>query len=206
MSSTNGVVGQHLDRKDFFKSYIKNLHEILTDLELKDVEQVVECFLLARKEKKTIFFIGNGGSASTASHFAQDLGEVGRKADQPGFKTLSLTDNISLISAVGNDHGYDKIFTIQMAELFSPGDVLVAISASGNSPNVVSAVEFAKKVGGKTIGFIGFDGGKLKKLCDHVIHAKTEAGAYGPVEDVHLIMDHMITSFLIAMLSSKATT
>ncbi|MBF0504268.1 MAG: SIS domain-containing protein [Candidatus Omnitrophica bacterium] len=190
-------------RKDYFKNYIKHLHEILMGLDLHEVEKVVDCFLLARKNKRTIFFIGNGGSAATASHFAQDIGEVGRKAKVTGFKSLSLTDNTSLITAAANDHGYDKIFTVQLEELFSPGDVLVAISASGNSPNVVSAVEFAKKAGGITIGFIGFSGGKLKSLCEHVIHVKTQIGEYGPVEDVHLIMDHLIQSYLISLLSDK---
>ena len=175
----------------------------MISLDLNEIEAVENCFLLARKNKKTVFFIGNGGSAATASHFAQDLGEVGRKAKVPGFKSLSLTDNTSLITAAGNDHGYDKIFTVQLEELFGAGDVLVAISASGNSPNVVNAVEFAKKAGGITIGFIGFSGGKLKDICDHVIHAKTPSGEYGPVEDVHLIMDHLIQSHLIATLSNK---
>jgi D-sedoheptulose 7-phosphate isomerase len=192
-----------VNSKDYFKKYFEHLHEILISLDLNEIEAVENCFLLARKNKKTVFFIGNGGSAATASHFAQDLGEVGRKAKVPGFKSLSLTDNTSLITAAGNDHGYDKIFTVQLEELFGAGDVLVAISASGNSPNVVNAVEFAKKAGGITIGFIGFSGGKLKDICDHVIHAKTPSGEYGPVEDVHLIMDHLIQSHLIATLSNK---
>ena len=206
MNSLKHVFSRSVSRKDYFKGYMESLHGILTDMDLNDIDDVVNCFLSTRKNKKTIFFIGNGGSAATASHFAQDLGEVGRKANKPGFKTLSLTDNISMISAAGNDHGYDRIFTIQMEELFSPGDVLVAISASGNSPNVVNAVEFAKKAGGKTVGFIGFNGGKLKSLCHHVVHVKTEIGEYGPVEDAHLIMDHLITSYLISMLSDSSAT
>ena len=206
MNSLKQIFNQSAGRKDYFKGYIGNLYEILMDMDLNDVDSVVDCFLSARRNKKTIFFIGNGGSAATASHFAQDLGEVGRKANKPGFKTMSLTDNISMISAAGNDHGYDKIFTIQMEELFSPGDVLVAISASGNSPNVVNAVEFAKKAGGKTIGFIGFDGGKLKNLCDHIVHVKTDISEYGPAEDAHLIMDHLIASYLISMLSDRSVT
>jgi D-sedoheptulose 7-phosphate isomerase len=191
--------------KDYFRGYFKHVNDVLLNLDLNDIDGVVECFLTTRKNKKTIFFAGNGGSAATASHFAQDLGEVGRKSNKPGFKTLSLTDNVSLISAIGNDYGYDKIFTIQLVELFSAGDVLVAISASGNSPNMINAVEYAKNANGKTIGIIGFDGGKLKDLCDHVIHVKTGTGEYGPVEDVHMIMDHLITSYLIYMLSDDAT-
>jgi D-sedoheptulose 7-phosphate isomerase len=186
---------------DYFSSYYSYLNQLLMNLDPQAINNVIDCFLTARKNKQTIFFAGNGGSASTASHFAQDLGEVGRKANKPGFKTLSLTDNVSLLSAIGNDYGFDKIFTVQLSELFSPGDVFVAISASGNSPNVINATEFAKKTGGKTIGLVGFDGGKLKNLCDYIIHVKTDAGEYGPVEDVHMIMDHLIVSYLIFRLS-----
>lgn len=205
MNSLTHIVSHFAGSKDYFKGYIGHLYDILMNLDLNDIDSVIECFLTARKNKKTIFFAGNGGSAATASHFAQDLGEVGRKSNRPGFKTLSLTDNVSLISAIGNDYGYDKIFTIQLSELFSANDVLVAISASGNSSNVVSAIEFAKKAGGKTIGLIGFEGGKMKNLCDHVIHVKTNIGEYGPVEDVHMIMDHLITSYLILMLSNESS-
>jgi D-sedoheptulose 7-phosphate isomerase len=91
---------------------------------------------------------------------------------------------------------------VQLSELFNTGDVLVAISASGNSPNVIGAVEFARKAGGKTVGLVGFDGGKMKEMCDHVIHVRTETGEYGPVEDVHMVMDHLITSYLILRMSN----
>lgn len=194
---------QSRERSDYVNSYISYLNGLLIDLDHSAISNVVDCFLTARKKRQTIFFIGNGGSAATASHFAQDLGEVGRKAKVQGFKTLSLADNVSLLSAVGNDYGFDKIFTIPLLELFNAGDVLVAISASGNSPNVVNAVKFAKNAGGGTVGIVGFDGGKLKNLCDHVIHVKTDIGKYGPVEDVHMIMDHLITSYLISRLSGK---
>lgn len=201
MKHLKNIFAQCNEKQDYFRSYFSYLNEILTAIDAKSISNVINCFLEARDNKGTIFFAGNGGSASTASHFAQDLGEVGRKSNKPGFRTLSLTDNISLLSAIGNDYGFEKIFSIQLSELFSPGDVLVAISASGNSPNVVNAVEFAKKAGGKTIGIVGFDGGKMKDICDHVIHVKTNAGEYGPAEDVHMIMDHLITSYLILKLS-----
>lgn len=190
-------------KPDYFRLYFSYLNELLTAIDTESISGVIDCFLTARDNNRTIFFAGNGGSASTASHFAQDLGEVGRKTNKPGFRTLSLTDNISLLSAIGNDYGFDKIFSIQLSELFSQGDILVAISASGNSPNVVNAVEFARKAGGKTIGLVGFDGGKMKNMCDHVIHVKTDVGTYGPAEDAHMIMDHLITSYLILKLSDN---
>lgn len=202
MEDLKKMFSRSVERHDYFTSYFQHINEIMMDLDPHAIGSVIDCFLTARDNKQTIFFAGNGGSASTASHFAQDLGEVGRKAKVPGFKTLSLTDNVSLLSAIGNDYGFDKIFTIQLLELFNPGDVLVAISASGNSPNVVDAVKFAKDAGGKTIGLVGFDGGKIKDFCDHIIHVKTGAGEYGPVEDVHMIMDHLITSYLIFRMSN----
>jgi len=202
MENLKKIFLQSSKRHDYFTSYFQYVNEIMMNLDQQAISDVVDCFLEARTNKQTIFFAGNGGSASTASHFAQDLGEVGRKAKIPGFKTLSLTDNISLLSAIGNDYGFDKIFTVQLLELFCRGDVLVAISASGKSPNVINVVEFAKNAGGKTVGLVGFDGGKMKNLCDHVIHVKTGIGEYGPVEDIHIIMDHLITSYLIFKMSN----
>jgi len=184
-------------RTDFYRAYCDHLYQLLQSLDYDAVAGVVDCFLNARQDGNKIFFAGNGGSAATSSHFAQDLAEVGRKVGLRGFKTLSLTDNVSAISAIGNDYGYEEIFTKQMAELFCRGDVLVSISASGNSPNVVKATKYAKELGGKTIALVGFDGGQMKSLCDHVIHVKSPAKEYGPVEDIHMVIDHMITSYLI---------
>ena len=203
MKHLKDLYAQCNGKPDYFQSYFSYLNELLTAIDSDSITGVIDCFLTARDNNRTIFFAGNGGSASTASHFAQDLGEVGRKTNKPGFRTLSLTDNISLLSAIGNDYGFEKIFSIQLSELLSPGDVLVAISASGNSPNVVKAVEFAKEAGGKTVGLVGFDGGKMREICDHVIHVKTDIGAYGPAEDAHMIMDHLITSYLILKLSGN---
>jgi len=180
----------------YYENYCKYVTQVMGSLDWNAIANVSECFFNARQRGSTIFFIGNGGSAATASHFAQDLAEVGRKAKVKSFRTLSLTDNVPYITAVGNDYGYDKVFSIQLTELFNPGDVLVAISASGNSPNVLDAVKYAKEKDGPTIGLVGFDGGKLAGLCDYVIHAVSSKGEYGPVEDIHMILDHMITSYL----------
>lgn len=190
----------------YFEYYRKYLMQLMNSISIKAIVDVAECFLRARRRSSMIFFIGNGGSAATASHFAQDLAEAGRKAKTKSFKTLSLTDNIPFITAAGNDYGYDKIFVVQLLELFKAGDVLVAISASGNSLNVIEAVKYAKEKGGTTIGLVGFDGGELLKLCDHAIHVKSQIGKYGPVEDIHLILSHMITSFLMLKLKTTKKT
>ena len=185
------------DSSDYLKNYSEYLNELLSKLDYKKVSSVIDCFLQARKNDATIFFAGNGGSAATASHFSQDLSEVGKKSGGKLFRTISLTDNVSFITAMGNDYGYETIFVEQMKNLFHKNDVLVVISASGNSPNVIEAVKFAKDLAGTTIGLVGFDGGELSKLCNHLLHVPTFKGEYGPTEDIHLILDHMITSFIM---------
>jgi len=197
------IFEESMNEADYFTGYFNYLNDLQMKLNATNINDVINCFITAREKGKTIYFAGNGGSAATASHFAQDLGGVGRKADVKSFKTISLTDNVTLLTAIGNDYGYENIFSIQLSELFSKGDVLVVISASGNSPNVIAAVKQAKEMGGDTIGLVGFDGGRLLEMCDHVIHVKTNKGEYGPVEDIHMILDHMVTSFLAFKLMSE---
>lgn len=187
----------------FFKDYSKHLGKLLNGIDTKHINKISEVILEARKNNNTIFFIGNGGSAATASHFAQDLAEVGRKIKTKVFNSISLTDNISAITATANDHGYNNIFSVQMQGIFKRGDVLIAISASGNSPNILEAVKFAKERGGTVIGLTGFDGGKLLPMCDYFICAKTEKGEYGPVEDIHMIFDHILTTYLYYKLKEE---
>ena len=131
------------------------------------------------------------------------MASVGRKINRKLFKTLSLADNTSYITALANDYGYDKIFAYQLEQLLQKGDVLIAISASGNSQNLIEAVKYANGEGVTTIGMLGFDGGKLLPLCDYNIHVKTEIGEYGPVEDIHLFIDHIITGYLIERLMQE---
>jgi len=186
------------DAAENLKKYCMYVANLLSRLNFESINKIIDCFCEARDRDSTIFFIGNGGSAATASHFAQDLAEVGRKTGKKEhFRALSLTDNISFITAMGNDYGYEKIFTGQLDNLFKKDDVLVAISASGNSKNILEAVKLVKILGGITIGIVGFDGGQLKNLCDILVHVESNKGEYGPVEDLHLVIDHMITSYII---------
>ena len=122
--------------------------------------------------------------------------KAGRRDGQPGFRAISLTDNVALMTAIANDDGYENVFTGQMRDLFKKGDMLVAISASGNSPNVLAAAKVAHELGGEVVGITGFDGGELRRLSDCVVHVPSEKGEYGPVEDVHMILDHLLTSYL----------
>ena len=203
MNHLKQIFEEGMNETDYFTGYFNYLNDLQMKLNVADINDVINCFITAREKGKTIYFAGNGGSAATASHFAQDLGEVGRKANVKSFKTISLADNVSLITAIGNDYGYEKIFSIQLSGLFNKGDVLVVVSASGNSPNVIDAVKQANEMGGKTIGLVGFDGGKLLEMCDYVIHVKTNKGEFGPVEDLHMILDHMVTSFLVFKLMNE---
>lgn len=180
---------------DFAKTYGSYLSEILGKLDFSEVGKMIEAILEAREKGAQIFFIGNGGSAATASHFANDISVGTRVAEKP-FKAMSLTDNVAVLTAVANDDGYEQVFTKQLQNFCRPGDILVAISASGNSPNIIHTVQYAKNKGLKIIGLTGFDGGKLKSLSDISIHVQTRKGEYGPVEDVHMFVDHLIGSYL----------
>jgi len=182
----------------YISSYFKHLTQILSELDLSSIEKFIGLLLSARKEGKNVYFIGNGGSAATASHFANDLA-IGTRSKKLPFKVMSLIDNSSVITAIGNDYGYEQVFVKQLEACLGSGDLLVAISASGNSPNILKAVEYTKENNGITIGLTGFDGGELKKIVDHVIHVPTVKGDYGPVEDVHMILDHVVGNYLMQM-------
>lgn len=184
--------------KQFGIEYIKRLTNRLNQTDIDAIGKLLEVCERARVRGKTIYFAGNGGSAATASHFAADfLGANVKKGITPAFKTVSLCDNAAVTLAFGNDFGYDSIFEYQLRSLFQSEDVLVVISASGNSPNVVKAVEWANTNGGITFGLVGFDGGKLLEICHHSALCKTEKGEYGPVEDFHMIVDHIINTYIL---------
>lgn len=189
--------------KDYFKRYCDYVRKLLSEIDVGSVKRVVDCFLEARDNDKTIYFAGNGGSASTAAHFAQDMAEIGRKIRGKGFRTQSINDNVAALTAISNDYSYDNVFSMQIQYNFDKGDVLVVISASGNSPNVIKAVNLAKEKGGATIGLVGFDGGRLAQMCDHLVHVKSQKGEYGPVEDIHLVLNHMIVSYLMMELKKE---
>ena len=180
----------------FSKSYFKYLQSVINNVETAEVGRFIETLLDARKRGATIFFIGNGGSAATSSHFANDI-SIGTNEYQLPFRALSLTDNVPIITAIGNDFGYDEIFVRQLRVLGKEGDVLVGISASGNSPNIIKAFEYAKKSGIKSVAITAFDGGKMKSLADEGIHVPTGLKEYGPAEDVHMILDHLVGAYLM---------
>lgn len=179
---------------EFAQGYFSHLKSVLDKLDLQALTQLEAEFEDARKNGNTIFVVGNGGSATTASSMANDIGfDIIKKTGVKNpFRLLALTDNNAVLTAIANDVGYDNVFISQLKIHYRTGDKLLAISASGNSENVVRAANWVKEQGGKIIGFVGFEGGKLKEISDIVIHAKTDAGEYGPVEDVHLIINHVL--------------
>ncbi len=204
MNTLEEIYEQSSVQTDYFRKYSDYVQKLLSEIDTESVKRVVECLLKARADNKTIYFAGNGGSASTASHFAQDMGEIGRKIRGKGFRTQSITDNVSALTAISNDYSYDNVFSLQIEYNFDAGDVLIVISASGNSPNVIKAVNLAKEKGGVTVGLVGFeDGGRLAQICDHIVHIKSKKGEYGPVEDIHLILNHMIVSYLMLELKKE---
>jgi D-sedoheptulose 7-phosphate isomerase len=168
-----------------------------------DIRTVIDILHAARLQGRQVFTLGNGGSAATASHFACDLGKGTKTPKCQPFRAIALTGNLSVFSAYANDCGYDSVFSEQLANLLRPGDVVVGISGSGNSANVINAVELANDRGAVTVGFVGFDGGRLKPLVQACIHVKMDC--MEQVEDVHLLLEHTICSALRQRAANDST-
>ncbi len=176
------------------QSYFVELQKILDNLSEEVIEQVLVILHEARNSNKQVFILGNGGSASTASHFVCDLGKNTRVPGIPNFRVMGLTDNIALFSALANDEGYENVFAQQLANHLQPGDVVIGISTSGNSKNVVNAIQLANSGGAKTIGFTGFNSGEIGSMVDVNLHVPSQSIEH--VEDVHLVLEHLITKAL----------
>ncbi|MDA1082346.1 MAG: SIS domain-containing protein [Gemmatimonadetes bacterium] len=191
---------------EFARAYFTHLADTLARVDSKAIGALIEEFMRTRSEGRTVFVAGNGGSAATSSHMVNDIAaDVARKAntDDP-FRVISLTDNVPLMTAIGNDSGFDLLFVNQLRSVFSRGDRLLLISASGNSPNLLRAAEWVKEHSGRVLSLVGFDGGQLKRVSDLTVHVQTAAGEYGPVEDAHLIINHIISNWLIQFLRTSA--
>lgn len=161
---------------------------------LAAVRQIVPLLLRARDDRRTVFFFGNGGSASTASHFVVDISKVATRGDGRRIRCVGLSDNIPSMTAWANDADYSRIFSEQLKGLAGPGDVAVAISGSGNSPNVLEAVRAARTLGVVTIGLTGMGGGKLKEMVDVALVVPSQSMQH--TEDVHVSVLHLLTAYL----------
>jgi D-sedoheptulose 7-phosphate isomerase len=176
---------------DFINGYLRETQGVLAAMPIKTISQVIVLLFEAWKLRRQVFILGNGGSASTASHMANDLSKATIVADQPRMRVISLTDNIALITAWANDSSFQDIFKEQLENLLQPGDLVIGISASGNSSNVLRAMEFAGRHGAITIGWTGRSGGSLKNVVDVCVHSPTDD--IGMIESAHLVLDHLVT-------------
>ena len=194
MNNINAAYNSSDRFSEFSKKYFNYLSDIQKNIDSNELDKFAEEFLHAREEENTIFVAGNGGSAATATTMPNDIGfDIIKKTgtDKP-FRVFALTDNSSVITAISNDVGYENIFINQLKIHYRKGDKLVVISASGNSKNVVLAANWVKSMGGKVIGLLGFDGGALREICDISILIPSAPGDYGPVEDMHLMVNHLL--------------
>jgi D-sedoheptulose 7-phosphate isomerase len=174
----------------FPASYKTDLLQAIEAIDLDKVNQAIETLAQAREQNRHVFVCGNGGSASTASHFACDMVKGASFGRKSRFRIMALTDSLPTITAYSNDVSYDCVFAEQLKNFAQPGDVLIAISGSGNSPNVLRAMEYANSIGCHTIALTGRDGGKLAPLAE--INIQAAIPHMGRIEDVHMIVSHMI--------------
>jgi D-sedoheptulose 7-phosphate isomerase len=185
------------------RSYFQLLSRCAQFLPFQDIERVAEILLHAYEEQRTVFTFGNGGSAALASHFACDLAKGTVNGSQKRFRAMALTDNVALMTAWANDSSYENIFAEQFANFAVPGDIAFAISASGNSANVLNALRVAKQVGATTVGITGFAGGKMFDLCDACIVVPCDNMQI--IEDLHLCVAHSLFTCVRASLSQDSS-
>ena len=176
--------------KNWITDYLKAQQTVLAAIPVEAVAQLVELFQQALRDDRQIFVFGNGGSAANASHFATDLGKGASDKLGRRFRVLSLNDNVSWLTALGNDYAYDEVFSRQLMNYGRPGDLVLCLSVSGNSPNIVKAVEWANQQGLTSIALVGGKRGRLADLAQHAIVIPSEH--YGRVEDAHMGICHMI--------------
>jgi D-sedoheptulose 7-phosphate isomerase len=172
------------------KDYLLAVQEVLARLDHEVVDRMVEVVWRGYKAGRTLFLFGNGGSAALASHFACDMGKGTIAGHEKRLKTIALTDNVALITAWANDKAYQEIFAEQLESLAEKGDIVLAISGSGNSPNVIRGLEAARRIGAETLVLTGFEGGRAKLLADHCLVVPSDSMQH--IEDAHLCASHAI--------------
>lgn len=191
-----------MNKDIFIKSYVDRLKKLLDNIDIDSIGKIINLLEDTQKSGGVIYIIGNGGSAATASHMANDLNVGLKRRKIRKFNVISLADNCSVGTAISNDIGFENLFYMQLEDVINEKDLLISISCSGNSPNITKAAKYAKEKNAKVVGCTGFDGGELKKLSDVNFHVDTPKGEYGLVEDMHMILDHIIYSYYISLGSS----
>ena len=178
----------------FIDDYYRRFADVLESFDRSNLEQVAQIFETVAAKGGTLWVAGNGGSAAISDHTTCDTTKWTHVEGHPTIRTVSLASNGPLITAIGNDISYEEIFRQQLVYYLQPGDAVLLVSSSGNSPNVVRACQYAKERGATTIAFVGFKGGELKRIADCVIHVEIEN--YGIVEDTHQSFIHVLTQYL----------
>ena len=187
---------------DMVEAYLTQLAKVMAKMPRDQIWGVIHALMDAWRRRARVFLLGNGGSAATASHMAYNLNKLTIVPGQPRFKAIALTDNVPLMTAWGNDTAYENIFAEQLLNFLEPGDVVITISTSGNSPSVLKALHVAQEHGAVTVGFIGRDSGQLKHLVEHCICVPSDH--VGQQEDAHMILDHVIATTLRQLIEEEA--
>lgn len=183
------------------KSYIESEVQVLRSLDIDDINNVMNELEKAYNEANMVYIFGNGGSAATASHYTNDFNKGISEYTSKKFKFVCLNDNVATITAIANDLDYTQIFEFQLKGKLEKNDVVIGISGSGNSKNILRAIEYANKIGAKTIGISGFDGGQLKKICN--ISLNVPVNNMQISEDVHMIFDHLMMTIFSKELANR---
>jgi len=182
--------------QDYSSRYIDRLCAMLQAMDAAPIAKMAEAMETASQAGKTIYFMANGGSAAVGSHWVNDLVAGGFIDGQPGFRAISLNDNGESVTCIGNDSAFEDIFVNQLKVHLDPGDVVYAMSVSGNSENIIRAIDYANERGATTIGISGFEGGRLKDRAQISLHIPSTKDEYGPVEDIFGILDHIVSGYL----------
>lgn len=179
-----------------FVAYKDRLRKMLAELDLEAVHKIGEVLAVAANQEKQIFLLGNGGNAATCSHFANDLSPNCLVTGEHKARVICLSDNVAQMSAIANDSGFEFVFSAQLRSKMRPGDVVLGMSVSGDSPNVCNALEWANQNDAETIGWAGMNGGRLMRLAKWALHIPCLPDEYGPAEDMFLILSHMISNYV----------
>ena len=188
----------NIKSKKTIEKYKKTITKTINNIDSSLIYNMIDALEQCHDSNSTVYIIGNGGSAATASHMATDLSVGLSLRDIRHFNVKSLSDNSAVSTAISNDVGYENIFYAQLVNRLEKGDLVIAISCSGNSENTIKAAKYCREVGSTLVSMTGFDGGELKKLADISFHVETEFGEYGLVEDIHMILNHMIYSHYVS--------
>jgi D-sedoheptulose 7-phosphate isomerase len=180
---------------DRIRNYLDAVSSLLNSVSIEDVRRVADLVVDAYRSEKRVFIMGNGGSAATASHLACDLQKGVGGMSVKKFKVMAMTDNIPIMTAWANDTDYSNIFAEQLATWVEPGDLVIGISGSGNSPNVIKGIEVAKDKGAITVGLSGFNGGKLAQVAEYNVVVPSDNMQH--IEDVHMVLCHLIFRYVL---------